>query len=253
MWITRPRSSSTPESPEWRSPVLVVLLAPTLPFLTSHDLSTAFWRLVEGPISQREQRGQPQLRQRAPWPLTDSTDGAAPDGLPTGATPPGRPAGAGSNTRGPACAGAQSEAGRTPRLARPDLCALYRPRLGGESGDNRSAAPPWASRGRRMIVGVVASGACVGDRRGVASRRFFASGEPVSTDRPYWVELRSAGELVSLGATGRQGQYTVSSVPDVDAAACCGPREISRRPKSSNLICNCLLTCPRSWSRTRRR
>ena len=49
---------------------------------------------------------------------------------------------------------------------------------------------------------------------------FFAAGEPVSVDRPYWVELRGAGELVALGAAGRPSQYTiVSSVPDVDAAA----------------------------------
>ena len=38
---------------------LVVLLAPTLPFLTSHDLSTAFWRLVEGPYRSARAARQP--------------------------------------------------------------------------------------------------------------------------------------------------------------------------------------------------
>ena len=70
---------------------LVVLLAPTLPFLTSHDLSTAFWRLVEGPYRSVEQRVSPSFASVRPGRSLIPPDGIAPGGLPRAHLLGGRP------------------------------------------------------------------------------------------------------------------------------------------------------------------
>ena len=198
---------------------LVVLLAPTLPFLTSHDLSTAFWRLVEGPYRGVEQRVSPSFASVRPGRSLIPPDGVAPGGLPRAHLLGGRP-----------------ELGKTlalrvrVRSPKPDEQLYWRGQTfarytgrGWEEDQETivreefAAGEPWsqdASSASRhpVLMSVTAA----------ESHRamFFAAGEPVSVDRPYWVDLRSAGELVAPGAAGRPGQYTVvSSVPDVDAAA----------------------------------
>ena len=198
---------------------LVVLLAPTLPFLTSHDLSTAFWRLVEGPYRGVEQRVSPSFASVRPGRSLIPPDGVAPGGLPRSHLLGGRP-----------------ELGKTlalrvrVRSPKPDERLYWRgqtfARYTGRGWEEDrealvrqefAAGEPWApdapSASRHpVLVSVTAA-----EPRRVM---FFASGEPVSVDRPYWVELRGAGELVALGAAGLPSQYTVvSSVPDVDAAA----------------------------------
>ena len=198
---------------------LVVLLAPTLPFLTSHDLSTAFWRLVEGPYRSAEQRVSPSFASVRPGRSLIPPDGIAPGGLPRAHLLGGRP-----------------ELGQTlalrvrVRSPKPDEQLYWRGQTfarytgrGWEEDQETivreefAAGEPWSqaassASGHPVLVSVTASE----PHRAM----FFAAGEPVSVDRPYWVNLRSAGELVALGAAGRPGQYTVvSSVPDVDAAA----------------------------------
>ena len=198
---------------------LVVLLAPTLPFLTSHDLSTAFWRLVEGPYRSVEQRVSPSFASVRPGRSLIPPDGIAPGGLPRAHLLGGRP-----------------ELGKTlalrvrVRSPKPDERLYWRgqtfARYTGRGWEEDreaivreafAAGEPWApdapAASRHPVLASVTA---------AESHRamFFAAGEPVSVDRPYWVDLRSAGELVALGAAGRPGQYTiVSSVPDVDAAA----------------------------------
>ena len=199
---------------------LVVLLAPTLPFLTSHDLSTAFWRLVEGPYRSVEQRVSPSFASVRPGGRSlIPPDGAAPGGLPRAHLLGGRP-----------------ELGQTlalrvrVRSPKPDERLYWRgqtfARYTGRGWEEDreiivreafAAGEPWApdapaASRHPVLVSVTAAE----PHRAM----FFAAGEPVSVDRPYWVDLRGAGELVALGASGRPSQYTiVSSVPDVDAAA----------------------------------
>ena len=59
---------------------LVVLLAPTLPFLTSHDLSAAFWRLFENPYRSVEQRVSPSFASVRPGRSLIPPEGIAPGG-----------------------------------------------------------------------------------------------------------------------------------------------------------------------------
>jgi transglutaminase-like putative cysteine protease len=199
--------------------MLVVILAPALPFLTSSDLSTAFWRLVEGPYRSVEQRVSPSFASVRPGRSLIPPGGIAPGGLPRAHLLGGRP-----------------ELGQTlalrvrVRSPKPDEHLYWRGQTfarytgrGWEEDQETivraefAAGEPWspdASSASRhpVLASVTASEA--------QRTMFFAAGEPVSADRPYWVELRGAGEMVSLGAAGRPGQYTiVSSVPDVDAAA----------------------------------
>ena len=198
---------------------LVLLLAPTLPFLTSRDASTAFWRLIESPYRQVEQQVNPSFASVRSGRSLIPPGGISPGGLPRAHL-----------------LGGQPELARTVALRvrlrspKPDeqvywrgqTFAVYTGR--GWEEDPRSvqrerfaAGEPWApdlpSAARHPVLGVV-----------TASRpnrvMLFAAGEPLSVDRPYWAEVRGPGELVSLGALDQSTQYTiVSSVSDMDTAA----------------------------------
>ena len=181
---------------------LVVLLAPTLPFLTSRDLSTAFWRLVEGPYRSVEQRVSPSFASVRPGRSLIPPDGIAPGGLPRAHLLGGRP-----------------ELGETlalrvrVRSPKPDEQLYWRGQTfarytgrGWEEDQETivrkefAAGEPWsqdASSASRHPV--LASVTASEPQRAM----FYAAGEPVSADRPYWVELRSEGEMVSLGAAGQ--------------------------------------------------
>jgi transglutaminase-like putative cysteine protease len=197
---------------------LVVLLAPTLPFLTSHDASAAFWRLIENPYRQVEQQVSPSFASVRPGRSLIPPGGISPGGLPRAHL-----------------LGGQPELARTVALRvrlrspKPDEQVYWRGQtfatytgFGWEEDPSSvqrerfAAGEPWApdqpSSARHPVLGVV-----------TASRpnrvMLFAAGEPVSVDRPYWAEVRGPGDLVSLGAVDQSTQYTiVSSVPDMDAA-----------------------------------
>jgi transglutaminase-like putative cysteine protease len=199
--------------------LLVVILAPTLPFLTARNLSTAFWRIVESPYRSVEEHVSPSFAGVQPARSLIPSEGPAPGGLPRAHLLGGRP-----------------ELGRTlalrvrVRSPRPDERLYWRgqtfARYTGRGWDEDRAAlvreefaagEPWAPDApsalrHPVLVSVTAAAA--------PRAMFFAPGEPVSADRPYWAELRGAGELVALGAAGGPRQYAVvSSVPDADAAA----------------------------------
>ena len=197
---------------------LVLLLAPTLSFLTSHEASAAFWRLIESPYRQVEQQVSPSFASVRPGRSLIPPGGISPGGLPRAHL-----------------LGGQPELARTVALRvrlrspKPDERVYWRGQTFavyngfGWEEDPRSvqresfaAGEPWApdlpSASRHPVLGVV-----------TASRpnrvMLFAAGEPVSVDRPYWAEVRGPGELVSLGAVDQSTQYTiVSSVPDMDTA-----------------------------------
>ncbi len=197
---------------------VVLLLAPTLPFLTSHEASAAFWRLIESPYRQAEQQVSPSFASVRPGRSLIPPGGISPGGLPRAHL-----------------LGGQPELERTVALRvrlrspKPDERVYWRGQTFavyngfGWEEDQRliqrerfAAGEPWApdlpSASRHPVLGVV-----------TASRpnrvMLFAAGEPVSVDRPYWAEVRGPGELVSLGAVDQSTQYTiVSSVPDMDTA-----------------------------------
>ena len=197
----------------------VLFLAPTLPFLTSRDASAAFWRLIENPYRQVEQRVSPSFASVRPGRSLIPPGGISPGGLPRAHL-----------------LGGQPELARTVALRvrlrspKPDEQVYWRGQTfavyngfgweedqGSIQRERFAAGEPWApelpSASRHPVLGVV-----------TASRpnrvMLFAAGEPVSVDRPYWAEVRGPGELISLGAVDQSTQYTiVSSVPDMDTAA----------------------------------
>ena len=61
---------------------LVLLLAPTLPFLTSHEASAAFWRLIESPYRQVEQQVSPSFASVRSGRSLIPPGGISPGGLP---------------------------------------------------------------------------------------------------------------------------------------------------------------------------
>jgi transglutaminase-like putative cysteine protease len=199
--------------------MIVVFLAPTLPFLTSKELSTAFWRLFEKPYRSVEQRVSPSFASLQPGRSLIPPEGFAPGGLPRSHLLGGRPELSQTlalrvRIRSPKPDErlywrGQTFAQYTGRGWEDDRQALVR--------ETFAAGEPWAPDVPMVSRHPVLVAVTAAEPQRVM---FFASGEPVSVDRPYWVELRSPGELVALGAAGRPGQYTVvSSVPDMDAAA----------------------------------
>ena len=198
---------------------LVAALAPSLPFITSREASAAFWRLFGNPYRQVEQHVGASFGAVQPGRSLIPAGGVSTGGLPRAHLLGGRPE------------LAERVALRVHvRSAQPDerlywrgqTFAVYTGR--GWEDDNGAlrresfaAGEPWApDMSSAMRHPVLVSVKAEESHRVM----FFALGEPVSVDHPYWVELRGAGEVVALGARGQPSQYTiVSSVPDVDAAA----------------------------------
>ncbi len=212
---------------------LAVILAPTLPFLTSPQLSEAFWQRFEAPYRQIEERLEPSFPSVAVGRSLVPPSGAAAGGLPRSHL-----------------LGGQPELGREVALrVRPVSPVAADPTIGGDiqlywrgqtyarydgrgwgeaapisggrsaTGSIRAAfaaGEPWAAErpnaGRRPLLSYVE---VVAASRAV----LYAAGEPVSVDRPYHANLRAANELIALSAPDRPTRYTVlgeAAVQDPD-------------------------------------
>jgi len=198
---------------------MVVILAPTLPFLTSRELSQAFWRVFENPYRQVEQHVDASFASIRPGRSLIPPSGVEPGGLPRAHLLGGRP-----------------ELGKEIALRvrvrdalpgdhfywRGQTFSVYTGRGWEEPAQNITRRPfnagePWTSSPPLASRHVVLAGVTV-----LAASRavLYAPAEPISVDRPYWAEQEPAGDLVALGASGGPLQYTVlSAVPDVDANA----------------------------------
>lgn len=196
---------------------LVLILAPTLPFLTSQELSRAFWRLFENPYRQVEQRVEASFVVARPGRSLIPPSGVAPGGLPRAHLLGGRP----ELGQEVALRVAVREAGPGERFYwRGQTFARYTGRGWEDDGPAATraafdAGAPWLSTAglasRRSVLVAVTTVA--------ASRAvLYAPAEPVSVDHPYRAIERAPGSLVALTAAGSPQQYAVlSAAPQVDA------------------------------------
>lgn len=194
----------------------VTIISPALPFFASGEFSQRFWRLFESPWRRVEQQVSASFQVVAPVRSLVPPSGAAEGGLPR------------AHLLGAAPELGQELALRVRLRGDPTNLQLYwrgqtYDRYTGQGWENDpveqardlEAGQPWAEElpstaGRRPIV---ASFDVV-----KASRRvLYATGEPVSIDRPYQALLRGPGDLLALTSDSRGDSYTaLSHVPEQD-------------------------------------
>ena len=205
--------------------LLVLVLSPTLPFITSQDLSQLFWRRFEEPYRQIEQRVDRSLPgvqgKKSLVPPLESTEGSLPRAHLLGGRPElGKQIALRIQVRG-------VHAGEVLRW-RGLTFAIYTGR-GWQNDDslsphdgigfhaqNLKAGEPWTTTqplGRHAVLSSVQ----VSRPRGSS---LYSAGEPVSVDVPYRAITRAPGELAALEGTGLPPRYTIlSAVSDQDAQA----------------------------------
>lgn len=197
---------------------LVVVLAPTLPFLTSRELSEAFWRRFEGPYRQLEESVGRSFAVTQPARSLIPAGGVAPGGMPRSHLLGGPPELGQEVALQVAARGAPPG---TPLYWRGQTFAFYTGRGWDEPpAEGRelrlAAGEAWrsdalAAAGRPLINQVTV----VKGSRAV----LYAAGEPIAADRPYVARVRAAGELIALSAPDLPTRYTVlSQLTDPDPA-----------------------------------
>ncbi len=199
--------------------VIVTLIAPTVPFIASGELSQKFWTLFEDPWRRVESQMSASFQVARPVRSLVPPAGAEPGGLPRAHLLGGRP------QLGEEVALRVSVRGDPSNLQlywRGQTYAQYTGRgweAGADAGtvEEFSAGQPWgaglpSTEARRPILVTVQA---VEATRAV----IYATGEPVSVDRPYRAIVRGADDLVALSASGGAGEYQVlSHAPEQDAA-----------------------------------
>ncbi len=189
---------------------LVVLLAPTLPFLTSRELSQAFWRRFEAPYRQLEENLGRSFAVAQPARSLIPAGGAAPGGLPRVHLLGGRPELSQEVALQITARGAPAGVAL---FWRSQTFAYYTGQGWDEAAHEGrvlrlAAGEPWRSdvavpAGRPVINQVTV----VGGSRAV----LYAAGEPIAADRPYVARMRAPGELIALTAPDLPTRYTVLS------------------------------------------
>jgi transglutaminase-like putative cysteine protease len=208
---------------------LALILAPTLPFLTSREVQDAFWRIFEQPYRQVEERmGQSFSGVQGGRSLVPPT-GVAAGGLPRAHLLGGRPELGREIALRVRVRGAKPDdafywrgqtfayytgrgwENKTQRMETDPTVTGLRKRIeaGQVQGDfirlNLGAGESWTTDqpvGRRPVLSSVEVLA--------ASRAvLYTAGEPISADQPYQAILRAPGELVALQIPGAPDRYTV--------------------------------------------
>lgn len=190
---------------------LVVILMPVVPFLTSRELSQAFWRIFERPYRQVEQQLGQSFQGLQPARSLVPASGVTPGGLPRAHLLGGRPelgeevalrvqvrgtiAGPPPYWRGQTFAAYSGRGWQEEPAIWQDFAA----------GEAWAPAPTPASREALLVsVRVLAGSHTV----------LYAPGEPVSVDRPYRALSRGPGELIALQDRAGSNRYAVlSAVP----------------------------------------
>jgi len=189
---------------------LVMALAPALPFLASDEFSQKFWDLFKSPYKQVEERVSRSFEVAKPVRSLVPPGGVAPGGLPRahllGGSPElGREIALRIRTRGTVQGESlywrgQTFSEYTGRGWENDPKSLFVERF--------AAGQAWSADVSRPDGRPVVNAVDVVKAHGP----LYATGEPVSADRPYSALLRAPGELVSLSATGGlPDRYTVLS------------------------------------------
>ncbi len=187
---------------------LVSILAPTLPFLTSRQVSQAFWQRFESPYRAVEERVSSSFAAVQPARSLVPPAGVAPGGMPRVHLLGGRP------ELGQEIALRARVRGAGPGETfywRGQTFAHYTGSGWDESGAQVSelrlaAGQPWNTAG----VGVTGR-PLVNSVEVVAGSRavLYVAGEPVAADRPYQAQLRAPGELIALSAVDAPARYTI--------------------------------------------
>ncbi len=198
--------------------VLVTILAPTVPFLTSRQASQAFWRLFESPYRQVEERLSSSFAAVQPARSLVPPSGIAGGGMPRSHLLGGRPELGQEIALRVRVRGAPPDAGL---YWRGQTFAVYTGRGWDESAAQASelrlaAGQPWraddpAAAGLPLVnsVEVVAGSRAV----------LYAAGEPIAADRPYRARLRGPGELIALAAADAPERYVILSQVSTAGAA----------------------------------
>lgn len=198
---------------------LVLVLSPLLPFLTSHQISDAFWRVFRRPYQQFEERVNRSFEPLGAARSLVPPEGVAPGGLPRAHLLGGRP-----------------ELGQEVALrVRVQTAARDQPLRWRGQTFARYTGQGWEEDAQALTTADLAAGEPWAPDQGLAARPpilafvtvasgprsvVYAPGEPVSVDRPYRVNLRAPGELVAVQTRPPTGAYGVLGTTAVrDAAA----------------------------------
>ncbi len=210
-------SSGTDYSPEIRLDTALVglaiaglttLLAPTLPAITSGEVSRAFWEIFRDPYDKMEQRLEGSFQGVQGARSLVPASGVAAGGLPRAHLLGGSPAlgqeiALRITTRG-------TQPGE-PLYWRGQTFAQYNGRGWSDdeeaiSRQDMAAGEPWNSdpvaASRRSVLATVE---VVKATRAV----LYGPGEPISVDRPYQVAERAPGDLVEINVRDQPRRYTV--------------------------------------------
>ncbi len=189
---------------------LVVILAPTLPFLTSRELSQAFWRRFEAPYRQIEESVGRSFAVAQPARSLIPPAGVAPGGMPRAHL-----------LGGPPELSQEVALQVTVRGAAPGAALYWRGQTFAAYTGRGWEEPPSAGRELRLAAGEawrteVPAGAgrpLISQVTVVKGSRavLYAAGEPIAADRPYVARLGPAGELIALSAPDLPTRYTVLS------------------------------------------
>ncbi len=188
--------------------VAAVVFSPTLPFITSGELSRQFWKLFEQPYRDMETRFSGSFQGTRPGRSLVPAAGVAAGGLPRahllGGNPDlGKEVALRVRTRG-------ARDGE-PLYWRGQTFAHYDGRGWSDPEEtvrelDLAAGEPWQTSGRLIEQRSVLSRVEVA----AASRAvLYSAGEPISVDRPYQAITRGAGELIALRSKGGPRRYNV--------------------------------------------
>ncbi len=178
---------------------LVVLISPTIPFITSGEMARQFWKIFESPYRDVEDRFGTSFRGAQPGRSLVPALGVAEGGMPRAHLLGGNP------QLGKEVALRVQARGAEPGESlywRGQTFALYTGRGWENPADaltetELAAGEPWSST------------VLLADRRTVLTRMevvaasravLYGAGEPISVDRPYRAVTRAPGELVALSA-----------------------------------------------------
>ncbi len=198
--------------------VLILVLTPALPYLTSRQASEAFWRLFEKPYRRVEQRVSQSFPAAPGAKSLVPAGGVAAGGLPRSHLLGGRPD-----------LGRQVALRIAVRGARPNDLLYWRGQTfsvydghgwqtdaTGTQRVSLEAGQPWLAESlaaRHTVLSNV-------DVYAATLAVLYAPGEPVSVDRPYQAITRGVADLVQLQSPGGSSGYTIlSTVPDQNASA----------------------------------
>lgn len=197
---------------------LVLVLAPTLPVLTSREFSQAFWQRFEAPYREIEESVSRSFVSVQPARSLVPAGGVAPGGLPRNHLLGGRPELGREIALRAQARGAGSDAAL---YWRGQTFAHYTGRGWDDAAADEivlrlAAGEPWNA------AGLTATGRPLINQIEMAAGSravLYAAGEPIAADRPYLARLRAAGELMALSARDGPARYTVlSQAADPDPA-----------------------------------